>query len=309
MRSHASSGMVSEGPKCGLTAALHTRASMRPHLARGTGDQGLQLLLAADVGGHHQRLPAAGAYAGGHGLARLGLAAADDDAGAVLGHALGDGAADALAAAGDDRDLAGQVEQGGHGRLHHLWHHPSLALALSLASPCRAYPGLPRQAHSGREGQQHGARHGHPASHRHRHLAGDNRAVPHQQPGPRRRAAGGAELEPGPEVGGVPALPGAAAHRHGARAPGLLLARLAGAGPGRGGPGRPCPRAGGPADVPADRNRHRARGHPGLHAQRILPHVVRRPGGRRPVPGLQRPDAAVRGAAARTQGRRCGKSR
>ena len=34
MRSHASSGMVSDGPKCGLTAALHTRASMRPHSAR-----------------------------------------------------------------------------------------------------------------------------------------------------------------------------------------------------------------------------------------------------------------------------------
>ncbi|MNR47497.1 hypothetical protein D3C85_1666030 [compost metagenome] len=40
-----------------------------------------------------------------------GLARRDDDAGAVLGQTFGDGLADALGRAGDDRDLAAQIEQ------------------------------------------------------------------------------------------------------------------------------------------------------------------------------------------------------
>jgi hypothetical protein len=48
----------------------------------------------------------------GHLVAGVLLARRDDDLGAVLGHALGDGAADAARRAGDHGHLATQVEQG-----------------------------------------------------------------------------------------------------------------------------------------------------------------------------------------------------
>ena len=50
-----------------------------------------------------------------HRLAGVGLAAGDDDLGAERGHDLGCGAADALARAGDDGDLAGKIEGVLHG--------------------------------------------------------------------------------------------------------------------------------------------------------------------------------------------------
>ena len=43
--------------------------------------------------------------------AGLGLAAGDDNVRALIGHRLGNGSADAARGAGDDRDLAGEVEQ------------------------------------------------------------------------------------------------------------------------------------------------------------------------------------------------------
>src|SRR6185312_16876016 len=61
-----------------------------------------------------------------HGIADIGLARGDHDLRAMLGHALGDRAADAARRAGDDGDLSLHVEQA-HGSLPDL-------LSLSLAS-------------------------------------------------------------------------------------------------------------------------------------------------------------------------------
>ena len=54
---------------------------------------------------------------GGDLVAGVLLAAGDDDPGALLGQRLGDGPADAARRAGDDRDLAGEVEQAGSCRV------------------------------------------------------------------------------------------------------------------------------------------------------------------------------------------------
>jgi len=78
--------------------------------------QGLQRVFAADVGGHGQGRAGTvrGVDLGGHGLAGVLLARADHHPGAVLGQAVGDGAADAARRAGDHGHLAFQVEQGAH---------------------------------------------------------------------------------------------------------------------------------------------------------------------------------------------------
>src|SRR3546814_11942221 len=54
---------------------------------------------------------------GGFG-AGVGLAAGDDDPGALIGHRLGDGAANASGGAGDDGDFAGEVEEVAHAQPH-----------------------------------------------------------------------------------------------------------------------------------------------------------------------------------------------
>ena len=77
----------------------------------GLVNQVLQILLAGDVAGDHGCLTAAVADRGGHGLARIGLAAGYHDLGAMLCQAFGDGTANAFAGTGNDRDLAGEVEQ------------------------------------------------------------------------------------------------------------------------------------------------------------------------------------------------------
>ena len=74
------------------------------------GDQVLELRLVGDAGGHRRRLAALFLDALHHLLAGRQLAAGDDDLGAVRGHLLADRAADAAAAAGHHRHLAGQVE-------------------------------------------------------------------------------------------------------------------------------------------------------------------------------------------------------
>ena len=65
-------------------------------LCRGLVHQVLQLLLVADMAGDDDRLPALGLDAVCNRLARVGLAAGDDDGGTVLRHAGGDGEADTL---------------------------------------------------------------------------------------------------------------------------------------------------------------------------------------------------------------------
>jgi hypothetical protein len=67
--------------------------------ADGGVDDGLDLLLAADVEGEAEGLPAGRLDLGGDGLGGVVLEVGDDDAGALLREAEGGGAADALGAA------------------------------------------------------------------------------------------------------------------------------------------------------------------------------------------------------------------
>src|SRR5690606_763337 len=67
----------------------------------------------ADVAGHGSGLAAFGANRLGHRLAALRLAAGDDHMGALLGEQARNGFADAAAGAGNEGDLAVQVEQVG----------------------------------------------------------------------------------------------------------------------------------------------------------------------------------------------------
>src|SRR6185295_14674692 len=80
-------------------------------LLDGGVDQRLQVLLATDVAGVRDRFAALRANRGDDCLAGFELAARDHDFRAVLREALGDRAADAATGAGDERDLAGQIEQ------------------------------------------------------------------------------------------------------------------------------------------------------------------------------------------------------
>ncbi len=86
---------------------------MRPHLARVLAHQLLELFLVVDVAGDGgcDLFAAFLVDVGGDLLAGIGLAAGDNDLGAVLGEAMDDGLADALGRAGDERDLAAQIEQ------------------------------------------------------------------------------------------------------------------------------------------------------------------------------------------------------
>jgi hypothetical protein len=74
-------------------------------------DQRLKLRLVGNIAGHDDRLAARLFDLGCHLFAGLGLAAADHDFRAMLRHAERNGAADAPAGPGDDRDLAGKIEQ------------------------------------------------------------------------------------------------------------------------------------------------------------------------------------------------------
>src|SRR5262249_14974483 len=71
----------------------------------------LDVLGLANVAGHGERPPAEGADPGGRLLATLDLARAEDNVRTSLGEAGRHLAADPTAPSGDDRDLAGEVEE------------------------------------------------------------------------------------------------------------------------------------------------------------------------------------------------------
>ena len=74
--------------------------------------QRLDFVAAGDVAGNDVGVAAGFADAVGHLPARIGLAAGDHDLGAELREQFGRGTADAAARAGDDGDLAGEIERG-----------------------------------------------------------------------------------------------------------------------------------------------------------------------------------------------------
>ena len=92
-------------------AALQDQHVDRTELLLGLADQVLALRLVGDVAGDDDRL-AAGLADLGRGLVagRL-LARRHHDLGALQGQVQGDRLADALARAGDDGDLAGEIEE------------------------------------------------------------------------------------------------------------------------------------------------------------------------------------------------------
>src|SRR5207245_8743419 len=78
----------------------------------------------------------------GHPLASVGLAARNDDLGAVFGHAFGDRLADALCGSSDKGDLAGKIEQvhfssAADSRSEHLKRKPAF---LTLPTRTRQIP-------------------------------------------------------------------------------------------------------------------------------------------------------------------------
>jgi hypothetical protein len=101
-----------------LEAALQTQDVDLAERLLGLVDQVLQVVLGGDVGrdGDGAAPPCFGVEAGGDLFAGPGLARRDHHLGAMLGHPLGDGLADAARRAGDDRHLAGEVEEA-HGAL------------------------------------------------------------------------------------------------------------------------------------------------------------------------------------------------
>ena len=101
--------------------ALLTSTSMRPNSATVASTSARALVPVADVAAHRQRAPAQRPDLAGDHFARLELAAGDDHVGARLGEPQRHRPAQALAAAGDDDDLAGRVRGSG-------W---------SSTSPCR----------------------------------------------------------------------------------------------------------------------------------------------------------------------------
>ena len=110
--SKMSSAMPMAGPKCGLIAALQTRMSTPPHFSivasASAWSSGLRPMLQAMA----TASPPFAAMPSTTTWQASSLREETTTLGAVLRQALGDGAADAAAAAGDDGDLAGQVEQG-----------------------------------------------------------------------------------------------------------------------------------------------------------------------------------------------------
>ncbi len=81
-------------------------------LGDGRVDERRALVPVADVAAHGQGPPAARADVGRDRLARVELAARDHDVGARVRETESHGAAETLATAGDDDDLAGCVEAG-----------------------------------------------------------------------------------------------------------------------------------------------------------------------------------------------------
>src|SRR5690606_4614942 len=84
------------------------------------GEDVLDLLHFTDMAGDGGGLAAFRDDGVGHGLAAFDLAARDDHMGTLLGQQSGDGFADAAAGAGNESDLAVEVEQVGLGHSGYL---------------------------------------------------------------------------------------------------------------------------------------------------------------------------------------------
>ena len=107
-----------------------TRMSTRPSSARVRSTTAWTSLLVAHVAGERERPHAQPVELARGLLAALDLAGAEDEVGAGLGETGRHLAADPAAAAGDDRDLAGQVEE-------LAWiHRTSSAIVRSVAASC-----------------------------------------------------------------------------------------------------------------------------------------------------------------------------
>ena len=107
--SHAASGNSSHRLTPGRAGVVDQDVQLVLALAH-LGGQPPALLLAGEVGGDGDDLPVRRQLGDG-GVAGLGLAGADVDARAGLQQAARHHQADAAGAAGDDGDLAGEVEQ------------------------------------------------------------------------------------------------------------------------------------------------------------------------------------------------------
>ncbi|MNT56691.1 hypothetical protein D3C72_1940120 [compost metagenome] len=104
---------AAHGPVIGVGSGIADQHVDLAEHAVGLVDQALQVVLGRDIGGDRDRGAVAVAGVDGvhHFLAGLGLARRNHDFSALDGHLLGDGAADAARRAGDDGNLARQIEQ------------------------------------------------------------------------------------------------------------------------------------------------------------------------------------------------------
>ena len=91
----------------GAMPALFTRTSIRPKAATVVSTRAAQSLPVADVTPHRECLSPQGSDLGGHFLARIELAAGDDDIGTRFGEPQRHGPSKSLAPSGDDHDLVG----------------------------------------------------------------------------------------------------------------------------------------------------------------------------------------------------------
>ena len=124
-------GGLERGSRAGAARVVHQQVDL-PVLVEGGLDQPIEVFGLRDVGGHRQRPPTAFADRGSR-VVEIALGArGTDDVGTGFGEGEGDPAPDALASAGDDRHLVGELE------------------AIEDHDALRAYFGAARPATSGR---------------------------------------------------------------------------------------------------------------------------------------------------------------
>ena len=104
-------GAPAAGPRYGLTAALLTMMSMPPHSAMVSSTSACSSSLRAIWQGMAMASPPLSRMPAATVSHTSALRLRYHDLRAMLGHAFGDGAADALGRAGNDGDFAGQIEQ------------------------------------------------------------------------------------------------------------------------------------------------------------------------------------------------------
>jgi hypothetical protein len=100
---------------CGVSGSVVDQDVEATELLADLREDALDLLHLADVAGDGGGLTALGGDGVGHGLAAVDLTAGHDHVSTLLGQQLGDGLADAAAGAGNEGDLAVEVEQLGLG--------------------------------------------------------------------------------------------------------------------------------------------------------------------------------------------------